>query len=51
MARDKTRWEIIDDRGVICSGFSEEETRALFDEADFDWEGDLKLIEVHAVQN
>lgn len=45
---DRTKWEVIDDNGVIYSGFSEEETIALFEEADFDWDGDLKLIEVHA---
>lgn len=44
---DKTEWEIIDDNGVIFSGYSEEETRALFEEIDIDWDGDLKLIEVH----
>jgi len=45
---DKTEWEIIDDNGVIYSGFPEEETRHYFEEADFDWCGDLKLVEVHA---
>ena len=46
-----TTWEIIDDNGVIYSGYTEEETRQMFEDADFDWCGDLKLIEVHATQN
>ena len=54
----KNRFEIIDDNGVIYSGFAKEQTRDIFsaiiegDEKwlpDDGWEGDLKLIEVHAV--
>lgn len=41
-------WEIIDNRGVVYSGFSEEETRRIFhDGDDFEWEGDVKLVQVH----
>lgn len=48
MDENETEWEIIDDNGVIFSGYTEEETRALFEEFDGDdWDGDLKLIEVH----
>lgn len=45
-------WEIIDAKGVIYSGFTEEETIALFmdDEPDFEWNGDLKLVEIHATR-
>ena len=51
------QWEIIDDKGTIESG-TEEDMRYhfndilythLFTETDFEWEGDLRLIEVHAV--
>ena len=54
----KNRFEIVDDKGVIYSGFTEEQTRDIFgaiiegDEKwlpDDRWKGDLKLIEVHAV--
>ena len=66
------KFEIIDDKGVIYAGYSEEETRELFEKistgefnGDFDldvdgdvdpfydgsFEGDLKLIEVHALHN
>lgn len=47
---DKSEWEIIDDNGVIYSGYTEEETRQIFEEVNFDWDGDLKFIEVHAVR-
>lgn len=46
---DKAIWEIIDDKGVIYSGYTEEETLEIFMNTDFDWEGDLKLVEVHAI--
>ena len=42
-------WEIIDDKGVIYSGYTEEETLEFFINPDFEWEGDLKLVEVHGI--
>ena len=47
---ENTIWELIDDRGVIYSGFSEEETWHKFDNPNFEWEGDLKLVEVRAIK-
>ncbi len=56
MNRDS--FEIIDDNGVIYSGYTEDETRDIFQsiiEGDEEWiledelHGDVKLIEVHAV--
>jgi hypothetical protein len=45
-------WAIIDDKGVIYSG-NEEEMRDHFQDMsetnNYDWEGDLKLIEIHSV--
>ena len=46
-------WEIIDNKGTIYSG-TEEDIRVIFDqiqtgEIEESWQGDLKLIEVHAI--
>ena len=52
------RFEIVDDKGIIYSGFTEEQTRDIFGAIvkgdkkfmpENRWKGDLKLIEVHAV--
>ena len=54
----KNRFEIIDDNGVIYSGFTKEQTFGIFGAIvkgdkkfmpENRWKGDLKLIEVHAV--
>ena len=55
---DTDRWEIIDDKGVVYSGGSEEEMRSIFGAIvdgneswipENGWKGDLKLIQVHAI--
>lgn len=56
------RWEIIDDNGVVFSGSEDEMTNAFDvmtnpdehsndenDEYPSQWEGDLKLIQVHNI--
>jgi len=43
----KTRWAILDDNGIIYEGQPEEELREIFEDPDFEWDGDLLLIEIH----
>ena len=50
----QNRWEIIDEKGVIFSG-SEDEMKDKFEKLinlpdpddGYEWEGDIKLVEVH----
>ena len=47
---EQTYWEVMDDRGVIFSGYDEGEMRELFDGEEFEWVGDLKLVEVYNIK-
>ena len=45
-------WEIVDNNGTIYSGSEEEmkdQWQDMVETNNYDWEGDLKLIEVHQV--
>lgn len=42
-------WAIYDDKGLIERG-SEDDVRAAFEHPDFEWTGDLVLVEIREVK-
>ena len=45
---EKNRWAIVDSKGVIEESNDEDEVRTHFEKSDFEWEGDLLLVEIWA---